>query len=83
MRIFYSPEFERRYRMLSLEMQKKAEAKEKIFCKDPFDPRLKTHKLHGRLGEFWSFSLDHTHHIIFMFIEEGDVRFYAIGDHSV
>ena len=83
MRVFYSPEFKRRYKRLSPEVQEKAEEKEKVFRKDPFDPQLKTHKLHGRLGEFWAFSIDHTYRIVFAFVESEGVRFYAIGDHSV
>ena len=83
MQIVYSLEFERRYKRLPLEIQKKAEEKEIVFRKDPFDPRLKTHKLHGQLGEFWAFSIDHAYRIIFTFAERENVRFYAVGDHSV
>lgn len=83
MQIFYSPEFERRYKRLSLEIQEKAEEKEKIFREDPFDPRLKTHKLHGRLNDFWAFSIDSRYRIIFKFLEKDIVRFFAVGGHSV
>ncbi|MBU1015391.1 type II toxin-antitoxin system mRNA interferase toxin, RelE/StbE family [Patescibacteria group bacterium] len=82
MKISYSPEFERRYRRLPLEAKRKAESKEEIFRQNPFDPRLKTHKLHGRLGNYWAFSVDHMYRIVFLFEKEG-VRFSAVGDHSL
>ena len=83
MRIFYSPEFKRKYKRLPVEIQRKAEEKEIIFLKDSFDPRLKTHKLHGRLGDFWAFSVDERCRIIFKFQDNKTVRFYAVGDHSL
>ena len=83
MRILYSPEFARRYKKLSPEVQKKTEGREVIFRNNPFDPRLHTHKLHGNLSDFWAFSVDQRYRIIFAFMENGTVKFYAIGDHSL
>ena len=83
MQILYSPEFARRYKKLSLEVQKKAEEKETIFRNNPFDPWLNTHKLHGSLSAFWAFSVDQQYRIIFVFLEAGLVKFCAIGDHSI
>ena len=83
MQIFYSPEFKRRYKRLPSEIQQKAEEKEIIFRKDPFDPRLKSHKLHGRLSDFWAFSIDERYRIIFRFFGNDKVKFYAIGGHEI
>lgn len=83
MKIFYSPQFVREYRQLSLEVKEKAKKKEKIFRINLFDSRLKTHKLSGRLAEFWAFSIDFRYRIIFKFQDKNTVRFYAIGDHSI
>ncbi|PIS17202.1 MAG: type II toxin-antitoxin system mRNA interferase toxin, RelE/StbE family [Candidatus Nealsonbacteria bacterium CG09_land_8_20_14_0_10_42_14] len=83
MRILYSPEFARRYRKLPLEVQRKAEEKEIIFRNNPFDSRLRTHKLRGNISDFWAFYLDRRYRIIFAFIEKGAVKFYAIGGHSI
>lgn len=83
MRIFYSPQFEREYRKLFSETKEKAKEKEKVFRKDPFDPQLKTHKLHGRLNDFWAFSIDYRFRIVFKFFEKNEVKFYAVGDHSM
>ncbi|MBI2450442.1 MAG: type II toxin-antitoxin system mRNA interferase toxin, RelE/StbE family [Candidatus Nealsonbacteria bacterium] len=83
MRILYSPEFARRYKKLSIEVQKKTEDKEIVFRNNPFDSRLNTHKLHGNLSDFWAFSVDQRYRIIFAFAERGVAKFYAIGDHSL
>ncbi|MDD5145158.1 MAG: type II toxin-antitoxin system YoeB family toxin [Candidatus Pacebacteria bacterium] len=83
MEILYSPQFAREYRKFSEEIKRKAEKQEKIFRDNPFDARLKTHKLEGRLSEFWAFSIDFHHRVIFRFQEDDKVRFYAIGDHSL
>jgi addiction module RelE/StbE family toxin len=83
MEIFYSPQFRREYRKLPIEVKEKARKKEKIFRKNPLDSRLKTHKLKGRLDEFWAFSIDFRYRIIFKFQDNNRVRFYVVGDHSL
>lgn len=82
MEIFYSPQFMREYQKLSVEVKEKAKKKEKIFRQNPFDLGLKTHKLKGRLDEFWAFSVNYRYRIIFKF-QDNSVRFYIIGDHSL
>lgn len=83
MSIYYSPQFEREYKKLPAKIQDLAEAKEALFIKDPFDPRIKTHKLAGNLKGFWSFSVSYSHRIIFEFLDNGDVRFHDIGPHDI
>jgi mRNA-degrading endonuclease YafQ of YafQ-DinJ toxin-antitoxin module len=83
MEIFYSPQFGREYRQLPVGVKEKAKKKEQIFRKNPFDTRLKTHKLKGRLDEFWAFSIDYRYRIIFKFQDKNTARFYTTGDHSL
>ncbi len=52
------------------------------FTVDPHDPSLKTHKLSGRLKEFWSFSVDYDERILFYFTEDGKAVFVDIGSHD-
>lgn len=52
MRILYLPKFAKQYRKLPANIKNLAEEREKIFRKNPFDTRLKTHKLHGELKGF-------------------------------
>lgn len=37
------------------------------FTVDPFAPSLRTHKLSGKLKEFWSFSVDYDERVLFYF----------------
>ena len=52
------------------------------FTVDPFDPGLKTHKLSGKLKEFWSCSIDYDEKILFYFTEAGKAVFVDIGSHD-
>lgn len=83
MDIVYLPKFARQYKKLSLQIKERAEDKEKIFRRNPFDPRLKTHKLTGLLKGFFAFSVDHSYRIIFDFSDTQTARFYEIGDHDI
>jgi len=83
MQIFYSPEFCKEYKKLPQEIKDKAKEKEKILAKYPFDKRLKTHKLQGKLNDYWAFSIDYKYRIVFGFHTENIIRFYAIGTHSI
>lgn len=85
MKIVYTSKFEREYRKLSANVKELTEDKEKIFKKDPFDKRLKTHKLHGKFKEFWSFSVDYKFRIIFEISKENKEIFYfhSVSDHDV
>ena len=81
--IYYSPAFHKMYKRLPESVKNMAEKKEKIFRKNPRDPRLKTHKLSGNLKDYWAFSIHYNYRIIFSFIEKNDVRFHAIGTHEI
>ncbi|MDP3710804.1 MAG: type II toxin-antitoxin system mRNA interferase toxin, RelE/StbE family [bacterium] len=83
MKIYYSSKFEREYKKLPRNIKLLAEEKEIIFRKNPADPRLKTHKLHGHLKSYWSFGINNNYRVIFEFAEKGVVWFHSIGGHSV
>ena len=53
-----------------------------IFTAGPFDPRLRTHKLSGKLSELWSFSLAYDLRVIFYFLPQNRVMFEGIGTHD-
>lgn len=81
--IEYSPEFQRLFKKIPIEIKKEAIKREKIFRKDPFTSALKTHKLSGKLKGKWSFSISYSYRIIFSFIKNDYVRFHSIGDHNI
>jgi len=68
---------------LPVEIKIAAERQEKIFRKDIFDKRLKTHKLSGVLKNYWAFTIDYKHRIVFSFLDSQTVKFHIIGDHSI
>ena len=83
MKILYLAKFEREYKKIPKEIQELTEKKEKIFRKNPFDQKLKTHKLHGPLASFWSFSVDYKFRVVFDFVDKDTIRFYSIGNHDI
>ncbi|MGA9996009.1 MAG: hypothetical protein WBP93_11380, partial [Pyrinomonadaceae bacterium] len=38
------------------------------FQNNPFDPKLRTHKLSGQLKDLWSFSVEYDVRVIFSFV---------------
>ena len=61
-----------------------AEKSEALFRKNPFDLKLKTHKLKGSLEGFFSFSIGYKYIIIFEFSKSKKrVYFHSVGDHDV
>ncbi|MBI2062226.1 MAG: type II toxin-antitoxin system mRNA interferase toxin, RelE/StbE family [Candidatus Yanofskybacteria bacterium] len=83
MRIFFSPIFQKRYKKLSKEVKFQAKNKEILFKKNPFEPSLGTHKLHGWMNGLHAFWVNKRYRIIFEFIDGKTVRFHAIGKHDI
>lgn len=81
--IRYTSKFERAYKKLSVQEKIIAETREKIFRQDPFDSRLKTHKLKGQLKNKWSFSLTYSQRVLFNYDKDNEIMFYDIGDHRI
>jgi proteic killer suppression protein len=83
MKILYSPKFIRQYKKLSSEIKDRFEAKEGVLRANPFDNRLKTHKLNGDLKDYWAFSIDYEIRVIFLFIDSNTIRLELVGDHDI
>lgn len=83
MNIDYSPKFLGQFKKLPKDIQQSALKCEKVFRLNPFDPKLKTHKLHGTMKEYWAFSVSYNYRIGFTFADSDLVRFHAIGSHDI
>jgi len=83
MEIEYSPKFLKQFKKLPKKIKGNAVLCEKLFRKNPFDSKLKTHKLHGAMKEYWAFSISYNYRIGFTFIERDLVNFHAIGTHDI
>ncbi|MBC7554598.1 MAG: type II toxin-antitoxin system YafQ family toxin [Taibaiella sp.] len=55
-----------------------------LFTANPFDAKLKTHKLSGKLKGLWSCSLAYNLRIVFYFTQDKPPKavFINIGDHD-
>lgn len=85
MTIYVYARYRRSYKSLDLQLQKLADQRISLFRRDPFDSRLDTHRLHGKLKNQWSFSVDARNRILFEFLNKKreDVVFLDIGNHSI
>ncbi|MEA1937124.1 MAG: type II toxin-antitoxin system mRNA interferase toxin, RelE/StbE family [Patescibacteria group bacterium] len=86
-KIVFDASFERDFKKYKKRLSdKKIERlKEKllIFKKDPFNQKLKTHKLKGNLKNYWSFSVSYFDRILFRFLDNETVFFIDIGNHDI
>jgi len=82
-RIKISSRYKKSFRTLDSQIQEKAIEKINIFRENPFDPRLKTHKLHGKDRDCWAFWVDYRYRIKFTFLSEDKVLFLDIGPHNI
>jgi len=84
-KITWDQSFKRNYKKKiksNEEMKKKFWNAMKLFVKNPFNPRLKTHKLTGKLEGLWAFSCSFDCRIIFKFINNNEVLLVDIGSHD-
>ncbi len=80
--IEYSSKFLRSLSKTPSHIQDRAEERDLIFRNDPFDPRLHTHKLHGRDSRHWSYSVDYDYRVKFAFLNDNAVLYLDIGTHD-
>ena len=85
MEIYLTSKFERAYKRLPKQVKEKAKRREKLFRQNPFHPILKTHPLHGKYKDYWSFSIDKSYRIMFQFLDAAGakVAFINIGTHEI
>ena len=53
-----------------------------LFTEDPYHQSLKTHHLSNNLKEFWAFSINYEHRVVFQFVDDTTVLLIAIGLHD-
>ncbi len=80
---YFEKKFGKYKELLTGKKIKQLKAKLIVFRSDPFDPRIKTHKLKGNLSEYWSFSISYGYRILFRFIDKETVFFIDIGSHDI
>lgn len=84
-KVFYSPSFKRSYKRKvapGSEREARFRSKTGVFMNDPFDSALKTHKLSGKLKDYWSFSIEYDLRVIFYFEDAETAVFVDLGTHK-
>ena len=79
MEVSFSSSFRRAFRKQikgTTDLEARFWTKVELFTNDPFEARLKTHKLSGRLKNLWSFSLAYGERVLFYF-NVSSTRFFA------
>jgi len=82
MRILTTKTFDRLFQKLDSKIQRKAAEKTELFKENPFNPILKTEKLHPKGHDVWSYRVDYDYRIVFKFIEKDAAEFRFIGHHN-
>ena len=83
LKIEYAERFLKQLSRLPQNIVNRAQTKEDIFKRDPYNSRLKTHKLHGKDREAWAFSVTDQYRIKFTFQSGDQVLFLEIGTHDI
>jgi addiction module RelE/StbE family toxin len=86
MEVSFSDSFKKvfRKRVKSTEIEKEFWNRLELFINDPFDSKLKTHKLSGKLKGLWSFSIEYDLRVVFFFTNDKTKKavFVDIGTHD-
>jgi len=86
MEVSFSESFKKAFkkRVKSTETEAEFWINLELFLNDPFDSRLKTHKLSGKLKDLWSFSLEYDLRVVFFFTKDKPKKaiFVDIGTHN-
>ncbi len=84
-RVAYSSSFKRSYKRkvaTGSNREAKFRSKLEVFMNDPFDQALRTHKLSGKLKDYWSFSIEYDLRVIFYFEDAETAVFVDLGTHK-
>ena len=84
MEVSSTPQFRRQFRKLPHALQEEALEKILLFGDPGAHGQLRVHKLTGRLGGRYSFSVNYRYRIVFMWEKpRASAILLAIGDHSI
>ena len=83
MQVFYTPTFVRQFNSLEWELQIEIASKVEQFKDRKQYRQLKVHKLHGRLAERYSFSVNYRYRVAFVWFDARTAILVAVGDHEI
>jgi mRNA-degrading endonuclease YafQ of YafQ-DinJ toxin-antitoxin module len=79
----FKPSFVREFNLLETDLADEVVEKIELFKDRANHKALKVHKLHGRLSDYFSFSVNYKIRIVFQFISDKEAVLLAIGDHDI
>lgn len=79
----FSPHFFKSFHRLPRSIQAQAKKKDEWFRQNPFDQRLRTHKLKGELSGAWAYSINRRYRVLFRFLNGDEVIYYDVGTHDI
>ncbi|MEK7522647.1 MAG: type II toxin-antitoxin system mRNA interferase toxin, RelE/StbE family [Patescibacteria group bacterium] len=82
-KILYSSQFEKSFRKIPENIAQLFNDKQSFFILNSFNPLLKTHKLKGKLKEYYSFSVNIEYRVIFKIVSKEKILFLDIGTHEI
>ncbi len=81
--IFYRPEFIRMYRGLQADLKEETRKAIELFKNRKNHKQLKVHKLHGKMQDRYSFSVNYRYRIVFRFEGKNTLALLTVGDHDI
>ncbi len=83
MQINYTVKFIKQYNKFDFEFKQDIKEKIELFEDIKNHKQLKVHKLHGRLKNKYSFSVNYKTRIVFKYLSKQKAVFLTIGDHNI
>lgn len=80
--IIVTEEFEKRFRDLPKNIQKKLIKQESFLRENPLHPSLHTEKLQPKIKEYWSFRVDKSYRVLFRFTKKDELILITVGTHD-
>lgn len=79
----YTSNFVKFYSKLSRDLKTEIKEKIELFKNKENHQILKVHKLHGKLKNRYSFSVNYKVRIVFEFVGKNKIIMHTIGDHDI
>lgn len=82
-KLLKTKDFEKSFEKLPSSIQALAVKKIFLFKTNPFHSSLKTHKLKGKLKDFYSFSVNRQYRVLFEFLDKNKALLFDVGTHEI
>jgi len=81
--IGYRPKFIKNYKRLQSELKAEIIKKIELFKNRENHKMLDVHKLHGKMKDRYSFSVNYRYRIVFRYEDKNTAALLTVGDHDI